>query len=99
MSDGKSDEQRAEEVKKITLSWDAAQLKLDEIVAKLSEFKDNPVDTVARLEKQLQAAEEAAAKARDDEKTEEGKLQTLSAQGTYSLLAAAEEEWRLCKLM
>ena len=61
--DGKSDEQRAEELKKITLSWDAARLKLDEIAARLSEFKDNPVDTVARLEKQLQAAEETANKA------------------------------------
>jgi uncharacterized protein YhaN len=89
--DGKSDEQRAEELKKITLSWDAARLKLDEIAAGLSEFRDNPVDTVARLEKQLQAAEEAANKARDDEKTEEGKLQSLGAQGTYSVLAAAEE--------
>jgi len=89
--DGKSDEQRAEELKKITLSWDAARLKLEEITARLSEFKDNPVDTVARLEKQLQAAEEAANKARDDEKTEEGKLQSLSAQGTHSLLVAAEE--------
>ena len=90
-SDGKSDEDRTEHLKKVTLSWDAARLKLDEIAGKLSEFKDNPVDTVVRLEKQLQAAEEAANKARDDEKTEEGKLQTLSAQGTYSLLAAAEE--------
>jgi uncharacterized protein YhaN len=90
-SDGKSDEERAGLLKNIALSWDAARLKSDEIAAKLSEFKDNPVDTVARLEKQLQAAEEAANKARDDEKTEEGKLQTLGAQGTYSLLAAAEE--------
>ena len=90
-SDGKSDEERAELLKKTALSWDAARLKMDEIAGKLLEFKDNPVDTVARLEKQLQAADEAANKARDDEKTEEGKLQSLSAQGTYSLLAAAEE--------
>ena len=90
--DGKSDGERAELLKKVTLSWDAARLKLDEIAGKLSEFKDNPVDTVATLEKQLQAADEAANKARDDEKTEEGKLQSLSAQGTYSLLAAAEEK-------
>jgi DNA repair exonuclease SbcCD ATPase subunit len=90
-SDGKLDEERAELLKKIALSWDAARLKLDEIAAKLSEFKDNPVSTVATLEKQLQAAEDAANKARDNEKTEEGKLQGLSAQGTYSLLAAAEE--------
>jgi uncharacterized protein YhaN len=89
--DGKSDEQRADELKQIALSWDAARLKLEGITARLLQFKDNPVDTVARLEKQLQAAEDAANKARDDEKTEEGRLQNLGAEGTYSLLAAVEE--------
>ena len=82
----------AQMLKKTALSWDAARLKLEEISTQLSQFKDNPVDTVARLEKQHQAAEEAAGKTRDDEKTEEGKLQTLGARGTYSALAAAEEK-------
>ncbi len=50
-----------------------------EITARLLEFKDNPVDTVARLEKQLQAAEDAANKARDDEKTRRGKASETSA--------------------
>jgi exonuclease SbcC len=90
-SDGRSDEERTQMLNKATLSWDAARLRLNEIVAQLSEFKDNPPDTVVRLEKQHQAAEETASKARDDEKTEEGKLQSLGARGTYSLLAAAEE--------
>jgi DNA repair exonuclease SbcCD ATPase subunit len=90
--DGRSDEERAEMLKKTTLAWAAARLKLEESESQLTGFKDNPVDTAARLEKQLQAAEEAADRARDDEKTEEGKIQGLSAQGTYSLLAAAEEK-------
>ncbi len=90
-SDGRSDEERAQMLNKATLSWDAARLKLKEIDTQLLQFKDNPVDTMARLEKQHQAAEETARKTRDDEKTEEGKLQSLGARGTYSLLAVAEE--------
>jgi uncharacterized protein YhaN len=89
--DGKSDEDRAELLKKIALSWDAARLKLEEIAAELSKFKDNPVDTVARLEKQLEAANQAAIQAFGDERDEERHLQDLNAQGTYSLLVAAEE--------
>ncbi len=91
-ADGKSDEQRAVELKGIALSWDAAKAKLEETDRKLSEFKDNPVDTADRLQRQLQGAEEAASQARDAEKTEEGKLMTLGAEGTYSLLAVLEEK-------
>ena len=90
--DGKADEQRAEEIKRIRLSWDAAKTKLEEIERQLPEFKDDPVDTAGRLERQLQSAEDAARKAVEDEKTEEGKLQMLSGQGPYSELVAAEEK-------
>ncbi len=89
--DGKSDEQRAEELKRITLSWDAAKAKLEEIAAKLSEFKDNPVITASTLEKQVQAAEETANKALIAENREERHLEDLNAEGTYSLLAVVEE--------
>jgi len=89
--DGIQDEERAEKLKEATLLWDAARLKLEEIDAQLKQFEGNPADTAARLEKQFQAAEEAADKARDDEKTGEGKLYQLSAKGTYSALAEAEE--------
>ncbi len=91
-ADGKSDEQRSEELKRITLSWDAARAKLEGIATKLEEFKDNPVDLADRLQRQLQGAEDAASQARDAEKTEEGKLLTLGAEGTYSLLAVLEEK-------
>lgn len=90
--DGRSDEQRADDLKKITLSWDAARLKLEEITDRLRAFADNPADTVARLERQLNAAAEADGQARDAEKREEGRLQTLGADGAYSLLAEAEEK-------
>jgi hypothetical protein len=89
--DGRSDEQRAEELKRITLSWDAAKAKLEEISARLSEFKDNPVTTAATLEKQVQAAEETANKALIAENREERHLEDLNAEGTYSLLAVVGE--------
>jgi DNA repair exonuclease SbcCD ATPase subunit len=90
--DGRSDEQRAQELKKITLSWDAARAKLEDITARLSEFKDNPVTTAATLEKQVQAAEETANKALIAENREERHLEDLNAEGTYSLLAVVEEK-------
>ncbi|MHA1216659.1 MAG: ATP-binding protein, partial [Candidatus Thorarchaeota archaeon] len=65
---------------------------LEETEKKLSGFVDDPVAAVDKLEKQLEAADEAATKALEEEKVEEGKLQTLAAQGLYSALAAAEEE-------
>ena len=71
--DGKSDEQRAEELKKITLSWDAARLKLEEIAAKLSEFKDNPVDTVARWRSSFRRRKRRPTRLAIDEKTRRGK--------------------------
>jgi uncharacterized protein YhaN len=47
---------------------------------------------VATLEKQLQAADDTATKALEQEKSEEGRLMHASAQGPYSALARAEEE-------
>ena len=92
INDGVTDEERAERLKKAILAWDAARLNLEEISKQLSEFKDNPIETVSRLEKQHQSAVEAAGKSRDDEMTEEGKVQSLSSQGTYSVLTEAEEK-------
>lgn len=89
--DGVPDEERTQKLKNAALSWHAAREKLEEIELQISQFEDNPVDIAARLEKQYQAAEETAGKARDDEKTEEGKLHSLGARGTYSALAEAEE--------
>jgi len=91
-ADGKSDEDRQDALNKAALAWDAARAGLEETEKKLSGFVDDPVAAVDKLEKQLEAADEAATKALEEEKVEEGKLQTLAAQGLYSALAAAEEE-------
>ncbi|MDY6911948.1 MAG: hypothetical protein SVM79_06320 [Chloroflexota bacterium] len=91
-TDSKSDEERETELKKIALAWEAAGAGLEEVEKGLLAYGDDPVPTVAKLERQLGAANETAGKALEDEKTEEGRLQNLSARGTYSTLALAEEE-------
>ncbi len=91
-TDSKSDEERETELKKIALAWEAAGAGLEEVGNELLAYGDDPVATVAKLEKQLEAANETASTALEDEKTEEGSLQNLSARGTYSTLALAEEE-------
>lgn len=90
--DSKSDEERETELKKIALAWEAAGAGLEKVENKLLAYGDDPVATVAKLEKQFEAADETASKALGDEKTEEGRLQNLSSRGTYSTLALAEEE-------
>lgn len=89
--DGKSLSEREADVQQITLVWDAARARLAGIQEQLARFADDPIATVARLEAQLEACSQEANRARDSEVREEGRLDGLCAQGTYSILAAAEE--------
>ena len=91
-NDGKSEGERESEIRGIALAWDAARAGLEEIEAKLAEFGEDPGATATTLEKQLRAADDTATKALEQEKSEEGRLMHVSAQGPYSALARAEEE-------
>lgn len=91
-SDGKLEAERQSELKRIVLTWEACRASLEEIEARLADFGDDPSGAVARLEKQLQSADEVNTKALEQEKSEEGRLTQLSAQGPYTALARAEEE-------
>ena len=91
-SDGKINEEREVELKKLALTWDAATAALEAVETKLQTFGEDPRTSVTKLEKQLQSAEEEATKALEAEKIEEGKLGHLAAQGPYSALVQAEEE-------
>lgn len=91
-ADGKQPSEREAELKQVTLAWEAAYAGLEEIEKALREFGADPRDEVGRLERQIQAADEAATKALTEESREEGRLESLSAQGPYSALAQAEEE-------
>jgi len=90
--DGKEDQEREAQLRRMALSWEAARISLEETEEKLSAFSDDPVAAAEKLDKQLEAAHEAATRAIEDEKTQEGRLEHLSAQGPYSTLAQAEEE-------
>jgi len=90
--DGKSDEESEKEVKEAALAWEGARAKQEDIEEQVLVFGEDPTAVVEKLEEQLETAGEIATSALEEEKTEEGKLQQLSAQGTYSALALLEEK-------
>jgi DNA repair exonuclease SbcCD ATPase subunit len=91
-NDGKQETDRESELKRIALAWDGARAGLEEIDAKLAEFGVDPGAAVTKLEKQRQAGDDLATKALEQEKSEEGRLMHVSAQGPYSALARADED-------
>lgn len=91
-SDGRMDEERETELRKLALAWDAATAALKASKEKLQAFGEDPRVTVTKLEKQRHSAEDEATKALEAEKIEEGRLGQLAAQGPYSALTQAEEE-------
>jgi len=91
-SDKLSDEARKKAISEALMSWQAAKNAAEQAEEALKQYPDDPNKELGKLEKQLLALEDAESKARDDEKTAEGQLQTLAAEGTYSKLVAAEEE-------
>lgn len=91
-ADGKQPAEREAEMGRIALGWEGARVGLEGIEKTLAEFGADPRDDVKRLEQQLQAADDVASKALAEESREEGRLESLSAQGPYSELARSEEE-------
>lgn len=91
-ADGKPPEARAAELARIALGWEAARAGCQEAEKALAEFGADPREEVKRLERQLQGADETASRALAEESREEGRLESLSAQGPYSALGRAEEE-------
>ncbi|MGE4095528.1 MAG: hypothetical protein AB7G75_32340, partial [Candidatus Binatia bacterium] len=91
-SNGKTNEEREVELKKLALAWDAATTALEAVETKLQTYGEDPRAAITKLEKQLRNAEEEATKALEAEKSEEGRLGYLSIQGSYSTLVQAEEE-------
>jgi len=89
--DGIQQAERENEMQKLAMAWEAAKGRLKAIEDQLAEFQEDPMAEVESLEAQLEAAEESATAAWEQEIREESKLEGLAAQGTYSLLAAAEE--------
>ncbi len=90
--DGLSDEERDKQKREAALSWEAAKEKLSQTDEALGQFEGNPVDLMEKLEQQIQTADQAATLALEKEKEHEGRLQQLSAAGTYTTLAETEEK-------
>jgi DNA repair exonuclease SbcCD ATPase subunit len=89
--DGKKPQEREKELQQINMAWDAARGRLTEIDNQLNDFQEDPVAALEKLEAQMEAANRTAVHAREEEIREEAKLEGLSAEGTYSNFAYAEE--------
>jgi DNA repair exonuclease SbcCD ATPase subunit len=90
--DGLSDDARQVSRQEALMSWEAARNQAKDCERKLAEIGEDPQKSLEKLERQLQALEQAEAAARDDENKAEGRLQTLAAEGAYSKLAACDEK-------
>jgi len=90
--DGRDDRERLEELRKISLEWDAGRAALQDIQVKLKSYAGDPRNTVETLEKQLNEAGMLATHALGNEKKEEGRLQELASEGPYSALSRVEEQ-------
>ncbi|NOX53265.1 MAG: SMC family ATPase [Planctomycetes bacterium] len=89
--DGRTDAERAERLNELAMDRDAAKGRLQDVEKQLEPFEGDPSVVVRQLEKQLQAVREEADRARDELKTEEGRIQELAAEAPYSKLAQVEE--------
>ncbi len=91
-ADDKSEVEREAELATALLAWEAGKAGLAETEQQLRAYPADPGDELTRLQRQLNAAEDAATRALSDEKLEEGRLANLTLEAPHSLLAAAEEE-------
>ena len=90
--DGKTLQDREKEFRQVLLVWDAGKAVLGELEDKRNLFEGDPEAVLKNLERQLDAVQDLARKTRDEERKAAGNLETLGAQGPYSVLAQAEEE-------
>jgi DNA repair exonuclease SbcCD ATPase subunit len=91
-SDGKTTQEHEAELNRLLLDYDACKAALKDLEDKLVCFEDDPETVLEKLEKSLTAVQESVQSTRDEERRAMGTLETLTAQGPYSILAKAEEE-------
>ncbi len=82
----------AEELARTGLEFEGARAGLQEAEKKLVGYDEDPLATLERLQKRLEAAWDTSRRALADEKVTEGALRQLGGQGAYTLLSRAEEE-------
>jgi len=91
IAESKSLKKMETDLQRVTMAWDAARARYQEIDDEIQKYEDNPVALVERLEAQLESARKDSDQAREQEIREEARLENLTAQGPYSSLVVAEE--------
>ena len=91
-SDGKTTQEHEAELNRLLLDYDACKAALKDLEDKLVCYEDDPETVLEKLEKSLTAVQESVQNTRDEERRAMGTLETLTAQGPYSILAKADEE-------
>ncbi|MFH0876720.1 MAG: hypothetical protein V1863_00665, partial [Candidatus Omnitrophota bacterium] len=92
MGDGKTPKENEAELNRLLLDYDAGKAALKDLDDKMARFEDDPEAVLEKLEKSLAGVQESVQSTRDEERRAMGTLETLTAQGPYSILAKAEEE-------
>jgi len=91
IAESKSLKKMETDLQRVTMAWDVARARYQEIDDQIQKYEDNPVALVERLEAQLESARRDSDQAREQEIREEARLENLTAQGPYSSLVVAEE--------
>ncbi|MFO7965571.1 MAG: AAA family ATPase [Desulfobacterales bacterium] len=91
-SDGKTTQENEAELNRLLLDYDACKAALKDLEDRLDCFEDDPEMILEKLEKSLTAVQESVQNIRDEERRAMGTLETLTAQGPYSILVKADEE-------
>jgi DNA repair exonuclease SbcCD ATPase subunit len=92
VQDGKTLAALEADDKLILLNWDSGQVALQRVGEQLQQFQDDPQAALEKLEMGLEAVLDAGRQTRDAERVAVGNLETLAAQGPYSVLSRSEEE-------
>jgi DNA repair exonuclease SbcCD ATPase subunit len=90
-ADGRTDAEREAERTAVSIAAHAARGQYEEATSNLRQLGDDPTETVLALERQVTAAAEDARESLVEESKQDGELQSLASEGTYSKLAEAEE--------
>ena len=78
--------------KRLALEWDAARAPIKDLEKRLQGFGADPGEELEDLERRLELALETERRARDREKTVEGRVSQLAGQGIYGRIAACQEK-------
>ena len=89
--DNRTPEQRKKELGEISISWDAAKTKLEDVENRLKYFHDDPEKVAEKFRSEKESLEDQYSECKEKENVAIGSLRELSNSGSYSLLAEVNE--------